>query len=193
MSPGYHVRMSAVAVDVELREGWQKAWAETLRFAAGFGWRATSRGVATDRGLLPYLGTGRRRLRFDPSEEAGSLAFLALLRFFAPAHVRISPAGSMFAFAEACRYLQRQGLPVDPWFVTERELIVGHVPRLGGSLVYAVEVGPGESLEEVAGEVYLRSTGEVLPVLPRGARPADGDYPFNRVWLLQTTRARKGS
>jgi len=170
---------------VELREGWQEAWREVLRFGVFLGWRALPQGLATHEGVLPYMNTGSRVLKLHPSEEAGALAALCLLRFFDPARVRVEPKGSMFALDRACAYLQRQGFPVDPWFVTERELVLAKAPRLGGGLLYAVEVGPGESLSHALGSVYAVGTGEVVQRLPERARPVGEAFPLNRVWLLE--------
>lgn len=173
---------------VTLEEGWQEAWRETLRFGAGLSWRATPRGVETERGVLPYPGTGRRVFYLDPSAEAGALAVLVLLRLLDPRRTRLQPEGSMFALGEASRYLQRQGFPVDPWFAADRELLVARAPRMGGELIYAVEVEAGEALEAALGGVYALPTGEVLPTLPQGARPVGEEFPRNRVWLLEAVK-----
>ncbi len=177
-----------LAFHVELKEGWGEAWREALRFGAGLGWRGTPRGLETGRGTLPYPGTGERVFELDPSAEAGALAALVLLRLLDPKRVRIRPRGSMFSLWEASRFLQRQGFPVDPWFATGRELVVARAPRMGGELLYAVEVEAGEGLEEALGGVWALPTGEVLPTLPRGARPVGEDFPRNRVWLLEAAK-----
>lgn len=162
--------------------------AEFSRWARGLGWEVRRGKVFTPHGVLPLPGS-RLVASLDPEREPGALAALCLLKLLQPG-LRVDLEGSMFALVGACRFLQRAGFPVDPWFVTGRELYAASSRALGDRKAYLVEARPEEVAgSRVEGFPWLRVLEPHRGPLPQKAEPV-GSFPQNRVWRLIPEEAR---
>lgn len=171
-------------------KGYEEARAEVVRWLRGFEWEVRGERVLTPRGNLrlpaaPEPWTAVLR----PREDAGALAVIALFRLLAPEALRLELEGSMFAFSAACTWLQRNGLPSDPWQVTGRELYRARSRRLGDARTYLVELSPEERAALPTPLAWLEP-GERVAAFPMEAEPV-GPFPENRIWRL-APKAERG-
>ncbi|MEN2982462.1 MAG: hypothetical protein ABDH20_07980 [Thermus sp.] len=123
------------------------------------------------------------RVVLDPEKEMEAVSGLCLMKLFHP-EIRVEPDGSMFTLSRACRFLQAAGFPVDPWFVTGRELYTASSRAIGDRRPYLVEVRPEEiRMGRAEGFPWLKLLEAHRGGLPQGASPV-GTFPGNRVWRL---------
>lgn len=156
-----------------LLELWREA---ALHGAEAFGWRLGERELDLGPVALPHPAPGAAVSLPEMGEEAEYevRTLLALLRFLGRGGVQVRSRLNLIAFKSACIRLQQElGLPVDPWFVLEREL---HEYRgLGG--IFLLEVEKGEDPRDaVQGTILQRiaATGQTLLELPDNAYPVHG-------------------
>lgn len=98
-----------------IKESTQSLWEEIKNFYPNFS-------LSKDELVYKIVASGEKGALFVYPSDIPVLAVMAYAKFWFPREIFLSPKGSMFVFKNACAFLQNVGLPIDPWFLTNRNM-----------------------------------------------------------------------